>query len=163
MTSPIGPKGPSDTAMGRVLQFRRPETTSAAPAMSTSTSTEPPAATSSASPSAVFDSVAGHSNTIAMPVEGAALSQLVARLRAPSGDHVKAHAAGPVVVKTAEGPVISDSVEIDSRAALHELDGVVRVGGSLSVEGTIKNADLLALRDLRAVEGRLTFESLKSV
>ncbi|HEY1097862.1 MAG TPA: hypothetical protein VGF99_03000 [Myxococcota bacterium] len=152
-------------AMGRVLQFRRPEVTTPTTAASgTIPSTEAPTQqTSTSSPAAVFDTTAGQASTIAMPVEGAALSQLVARLRASSSDQARVAAAGPVVVKTAEGPVLSGSVTIESRQALHDLDGVVRVGGSLSVEGSIKNADLLALRDVKVVEGRLTFESLKSL
>lgn len=163
MSSTIGPKGPSDAAPGRVLQFRRPEpTTTSAASPSSQTSSEPAPSSSTTSQAAVFDAVAGQASIIAMPVEGAALSQLVARLRATSGDQATVKNAGPVIVKTAEGPVLSGSVTIDTRPALHALDGVVRVGGGLTVEGTFKNADLLALRDIVVVEGRLTFESLKS-
>jgi hypothetical protein len=165
MSPPIGPKGPADTTTGRVLPFRRPEvapaapTTAAAPvAPSEPASAATPASTQQA---ATFDAVAGSALSLAAPVEGAALSQLVARLRATASPE-RAAPVGPVVVKTAEGPVLSGSVTIETRAALHQLDGVVRVGGSLAIEGTIKNADLLALRDLKTVEGRLTFESLKS-
>lgn len=165
MSPPIGPKGPADTTTGRVLPFRRPEV---APAAAT-TATAPvapsePASAAAPVPSqqaATFDAVAGSAVSLAAPVEGAALSQLVARLRATASPE-RAAPVGPVVVKTAEGPVLSGSVAIETRAALHQLDGVVRVGGSLAIEGTIKNADLLALRDLKTVEGRLTFESLKS-
>lgn len=162
MSSTIGPKGPSDPALGRVLQFRRPEPAVTAPAASSSSPAASSPSPSSSPPAAVFDAVAGQASSIASPVEGAALSQLVARLRAAGGDSARVANAGPVVVTTAEGPVLSGSVNIDTRPALHQLDGVVRIGGSLAVEGTIKNADLLALRDLKTVEGRLTFEGLKS-
>jgi len=165
MSSTIGPKGPSDAATGRVLQFRRPEPTTPAVQTSPTSPTSPSTAPSEAAPAssaAVFDAVAGQASSIASRVEGAALSQLVARLRATSVDSPQVKNAGPVVVSTAEGPVLSGSVAIDTRKALHELDGVVRIGGSLAVEGTYKNADLLALRDLKTIEGRLTFEGLRS-
>jgi hypothetical protein len=164
MSPPIGPKGPADTTLGRVLPFRRPEVAPAA-ATSATAPVAPSEPVSTSAPAhqqaATFEAVAGSAVSLAAPVEGAALSQLVARLRATAAPE-RAAPVGPVVVKTAEGPVLSGSVSIETRAALHQLDGVVRVGGSLAVEGTIKNADLLALRDLKTVEGRLTFESLKS-
>lgn len=160
MSLTIGPKGPSDAAMGRVLQLRRPApTTTVAPG---SPQAPAPPEAAPASQAAVFDAVAGQASSIASRVEGAALSQLVARLRATSVDSPQVKNAGPVIVTTAEGPVLSGSVTIDTRPALHELDGVVRIGGSLAIEGTYKNADLLALRDVKTIEGRLTFEGLKS-
>jgi hypothetical protein len=66
------------------------------------------------------------------------------------------------LVQTSEGPVLSGSVQLDGKAQLPTLEGVVRVGGDLAVTGVLKSADLLALRDLKFVEGRLTFESLSS-
>jgi hypothetical protein len=165
MSPPIGPKGPADTTTGRVLPFRRPEgaaapTTVAAP-LAPSEPASAPAPASTQHAAATFDAVAGSALPLAPPLEGAALSQLVARLRATASPE-RAAPVGPVIVTTSEGRVLSGSVSIVTRAGLHELDGVVRVGGSLSVEGTIKNADLLALGDLKAVEGRLTFETLTS-
>lgn len=164
--STIGPKGPSDaSANAKVLQFRRPTETTA----KTVEQTEPTSAASSSTPAptpgtpaAVFDTNAGQTPQLVAPVEGAALSQLVARLKARGDQNVVATAvSGPTVVQTDEGKVLSGSVQIESRSGLQKLDGIVRVGGSLAVEGLLKNADLLALRDLKVVEGRLTFEGLK--
>jgi hypothetical protein len=172
--STIGPKGPSDaSANAKVLQFRRPTETATKVAPSTVEPTEPtssstPAPTPS-TPAAVFDNNVGQTPQLVAPVEGAALSQLVARLKARGdqsvawGDQnvVATAVSGPTVVQTDEGKVLSGSVQIESRSGLQKLDGIVRVGGSLAVEGLLKNADLLALRDLKVVEGRLTFEGLK--
>jgi len=164
--STIGPKGPSDaSANAKVLQFRRPTETTAKTVASTGveqTEPEPSSTPTPTAPAAVFDSNAGQTPQLVAPVEGAALSQLVARLKARGGQDVVATAvSGPRIVQTDEGKVLSGSVQIESRSGLQKLDGIVRVGGSLAVEGLLKNADLLALRDLKVVEGRLTFEGLK--
>lgn len=164
----IGPKGPPDaSASAKVLQFRRPTETAAAPAtpMVATEVTDPSRSAvtrSQTGAAAVFDSQAGQSVPFSAPVEGAALSQLVARLKARGDQGVVASAvSGPTVVQTQEGKVLSGSVQIESRSGLQKLEGIVRVGGSLAVEGLLKNADLLALADLKVVEGRLTFEGLK--
>lgn len=160
-----GPKGPSDRpTVARVLPFRRPEPT--APASSSTVQgpspvpgavTPPPAAQAAAK----FEPVPGRSAAVQAPVEGAALSQLVARLRALGPVESQAP-VGPALVQTSEGPVLSGSVQLDGKAQLPTVEGVVRVGGDLAVTGVLKSADLLALRDLKFVEGRLTFESLSS-
>ena len=84
--STIGPKGPSDaSASAKVLQFRRPTETATRAALSPATptvATEVTDPTRSAGAAAVFDSQAGQSVPFSAPVEGAALSQLVARLKA---------------------------------------------------------------------------------
>ena len=164
--STIGPKGPSDaSASAKVLQFRRPTETATRAALAPATPTVATEVTDparSAGAAAVFDSQAGQSVQFSAPVEGAALSQLVARLKARGDQGVVASAvSGPTVVQTQEGKVLSGSVQIESRSGLQKLEGIVRVGGSLAVEGLLKNADLLALGDLKVVEGRLTFEGLK--
>ena len=166
--SSTGPKGPTDIpAMARVLQFRRPEPTTVQGATSTK-ETAPVAATSAGSPSAqpaaTFEQTPGHSSSIAAPVEGAALSQLIARLKA-RGDATGTTGAvdGPSIVQTAEGKVLSGSIQIEGRSGLHKyVEGVTRVGGDLAITGVMKNADLLALRDVRTIEGRLDIEGLRS-
>lgn len=165
--STTGPKGPADaTAMGRVLQFRRTETspvTETAPVKAPSQVPEEEAP--SAVPAAIFESTPGQTsqNQISAPVEGAALSQLIARLRA-RGDALGpvATITGPTMLQTSEGKVLSGSLQIEGKTGLQKLDGVVRVGGHLAIEGVMKNADLLVLRDLKVVEGRLTLEGLRS-
>jgi hypothetical protein len=164
--SSTGPKGPSDIpAMARVLQFRRAESTTVqAPAQTKDVAATPPEAPPSPSPApaAVFDHAPGVGGTVSAPVEGAALSQLIARLKARGGSEQVAALHGPTVVQTSEGPVLSGSLQIEGRGQLQKLDGVVRVGGDLAVSGIVKNADLLALREVKTIEGRLTFEGLRS-
>jgi hypothetical protein len=150
--------------MARVLQFRRPEpTTVEVPAttkdVAPSTTTPSPGPTP---PAAVFEHTPGQGTTVSAPVEGAALSQLIARLKARGGREQVGAVDGPTVVQTSEGPVLSGSLQIEGKGQLQKLEGVVRVGGDLAVSGIVKNADLLAMSGLRVVEGRLTFESLRS-
>ncbi len=191
--STIGPKGPpTDAHKAQVLQFRRPEKTLApeatgvtetAPTEQTSTQTSTTPTTSE--PGAVFDGTGNITPLVQARVEGAALSQLVARLKARGeftatrvarGDELSTRSsagadesqpvqqvAGPVVVTTDEGKVLSGSVEFEGKAGLDKMEGVVRAGGSVTLaEGIVKNADLLSLRDLKSVEGRFTFEGLRS-
>ncbi len=169
--STFGPKGPTDPSatMAKVLQFRRPEKADkvekadAAADVGAVDTVKGKADTAANSPAAVFDGNAGQSaGVISAPVEGAALSQLIARLRAKGDGETLQVNVGPTIVDTAEGKVLSGSVTIDSRQALHKLDGIVRYGGSVAVEGILKNADLLAMRDVKVVEGRLTFEGMRS-
>jgi hypothetical protein len=180
--STFGPKGPTDAsaAMAKVLQFRRPEAENKVESTTSGHSVQAvPGAqavedvkdvkanagdVTSKAAAAVFDGGGGTATvgSVSAPVEGAALSQLIARLRAKGdGQQVQA-TVGPTIIDTAEGKVLSGSVNIDTRQALHKLDGIVRFGGSVSVEGIIKNADLLAIRDVKVVEGRLTFEGMRS-
>ena len=175
--SSTGPKGPTDLpAMARVLQFRRPEQTTvgatstkeAKEAKETASVAAPISArsaeSSSAQPAATFEQTPGQTTSIAAPVEGAALSQLIARLKARGdvGGHTSA-VDGPSIVQTAEGRVLSGSIQIEGRAGLHKyVEGVTRVGGDLAITGVMKNADLLALRDVRTIEGRLDIEGLRS-
>ncbi len=168
--STFGPKGPTDPSatMAKVLQFRRPEKADKvekadAADVGAVDTVKGKADTAANSPAAVFDGNAGQSaGVISAPVEGAALSQLIARLRAKGDGETLQVNVGPTIVDTAEGKVLSGSVTIDSRQALHKLDGIVRYGGSVAVEGILKNADLLAMRDVKVVEGRLTFEGMRS-
>lgn len=163
--SSTGPKGPPDIpAMARVLQFRRAESTTVEGPATTkdiapSTSAPAPGPTL---PAAVFEHTPGQGTTVSAPVEGAALSQLIARLKARGGREQVGAVDGPTVVQTSEGPVLSGSLQIEGKGQLQKLDGVVRVGGDLAVSGIVKNADLLALRDMKTIEGRLTFEGLRS-
>lgn len=169
MTTPLGPKGPFDPNLGRVLPFsRRPSVESAGVgAASPATETKPvEATTKAASPeTSTFDRAAGSSSVIAAPVEGAGKSQVLARLQAMGIEGRKrVKTAEPMrVVDGADGRVHDGSLSIESRAGLAKLEGVTRLAGSLSLqEGAVKNADLLALRDLKVVEGRLTFEGMKN-
>ena len=170
--SSTGPKGPTDIpAMARVLQFRRPEPTTVQGTTSTKETApvaSPVAAMSaespSAQPAATFEQTPGQSTSIAAPVEGAALSQLIARLKARGDATGKTGAVdGPSIVQTAEGRVLSGSIQIEGRSGLHKyVEGVTRVGGDLAITGVMKNADLLALRDVKTIEGRLDIEGLRS-
>ncbi len=110
----------------------------------------------------MFELTPGQGGPVSAPVEGAALSQLIARLKARGGSEPVGVVHGPVVLQTSEGPVLSGSLQIESRGQLSKLDGVVRVGGDLGLTGILKNADLLALRELKTIEGRLTLEGLRS-
>ena len=172
MTTPIGPRGPKDATPGRVLQFPRrpsadgvagvggPATTSPSPATEPTTAT--PAATST---EATFDHAAGQSTAIAAPVEGAGKSQVLARLQAMGIEGRKRvkTAEAPRVVDGADGRVHDGSVSIESRTGLAKLDGVTQIAGSLSLqEGAVKNADLLALRDVKVISGRFTFEGMRN-
>ena len=171
MTTPIGPKAPNDPNLGRIVPFpRRPsldgtigtagvgspgvtDTKPADPAKATSTSTS------------TFERTAGESTAIAAPVEGAGKSQVLARLQAMGIEGRKRvkTAEPPRVVDGADGRVHAGSLTIESRAGLSKLEGVTRLAGSLTLqEGAVKNADLLALRDLKVVEGRLTFEGMRN-
>lgn len=171
-----GPKGP-DSAKGlaKVLQLRQPddvkkaektaETKPASP--SEKAESKPESKPESKSEAAQFDGAAGTQQTIAAPVEGAGQSQVLARLKARGFEGKKvtktAATSGPSLVQTAEGKVFSGSVSIESRQGLQKLVDVVRVGGDLTVhEGVFKSADLLALKSLKSVERRLTFEGLRS-
>jgi hypothetical protein len=157
--------------MARVLQFRRPEPTTVQGQAATkdvketaAVTTTTPDEVSSSSPAAVFEQAPGQTTSISAPVEGAALSQLIARLKARGdGAEQSATVGGPAIVQTAEGKVLSGSVQIESRAGLQKyVEGVTRVGGDLAISGVMKNADLLALRDLKTIEGRLDIEGLRS-
>lgn len=168
--SSTGPKGPSDIpAMARVLQFRRPDPTTGPSGAGTVKDVKDvkdvaPTTTTSddaVQVAAVFEHTPGQGTQVSAPVEGAALSQLIARLKSRGTDDV-ATVSGPTIVQTAEGKVLSGSLQIEGKAGMQKLDGVVRAGGDVAVGGILKNADLLAMRDLKVVEGRLTFESLRS-
>lgn len=172
MSSTFGPKGPPDT-LAKVLPFavrqRQAESVDKTAKVETVQKPEGVETLDPTTPTsgAVFEKAAGQATVLTMPVEGAALSQLVARLQARIDGSPKTGSTsavqGPTIVQTDEGAVLSGSVQVENRASLHKLDGVVRIGGSLSVEGPVKNADLLALRELKTVEGRLTFEGLSSL
>lgn len=168
MTSPIGPKGPPDPTLGRVLPFpRRPGVDGAtgvgAAASVEQTPTEPTKAVSPAT--STFERTGGQSTAIEAPVEGAGKSQVLARLKAMGIEGRKRikTAEPPRVVDGADGRVHDGPLTIESRAGLSKLDGVTRLAGSLTLqEGAVKNADLLALRDLKVIEGRLTFEGMRN-
>ena len=160
--STIGPKGPADPALAKVLQLRRPTTTEVQAPTLTQAPTEQTQTPIQTPKEDAFDVATGQSSQVATPVEGAALSQLIARLRAKGEASPTTSVSGPTIVQTDEGKVLSGSVQIEGKAGLKKLDGVVRVGGSLAVEGTLKNPDLLSLRDLKTVEGRLSFEGMRS-
>lgn len=168
----IGPKGPVDAPKGlglaKVLQLRVPERTEKVEAQKLEAQKlEAPKVETQKAPETTFES-GGTSQTIAAPVEGAGQSQVLARLKAlgiePGRKLTKtASTSGPSIVQTNEGKVLSGSVQIESRQGLQKLTDVVRVGGDLTIhEGVIKNADLLALKSLKSVERRLTFEGLRS-
>jgi hypothetical protein len=152
--------------MGKVLQLRQQlveKTEKVAPTaetkIETTTSTTKPGAAST------FEGTGGTAQTMAAPVDGAGTSQVLARLKARGfeGKKLTKTAETSRVADTAEGKVLSGSLTIESRSGLQKLDGVVRVGGDLTVhEGVIKNADLLALKSLKSVERRLTFEGLSA-
>jgi hypothetical protein len=113
-----------------------------------------------------FDGMSGASTAVAAPVEGAGKSQVLARLQAlgiEGGRRRIKTAEAPRVVDGADGRVHQGSFTVESRSGLAALEGVARVAGSVTVqEGAIKSADLFALRDLKVVEGRLTFDGLRS-
>lgn len=165
--STTGPKGPSDaSAMARVLQFRRPDATTTqtqtaeiAPLKDVAGSETSPASL----PAAVFDGTPGQGGHVSAPLEGAALSQLIARMKArgPSTEQ-SAAVAGPTIVTTSEGKVLSGSLQIEGKAGMQKVEGVVRVGGDLGIGGVLKSGDLLAMRDIKVVEGRFTFEGVRS-
>jgi hypothetical protein len=181
MTTPLGPKGPSDPTTGRVLPFPRrgavegrPADAPTAPTAPTAprgldpapVPTNPGAARLSSAEASTFEKGAGPAPVVAAPVDGAGRSAVLARLQAMGieGSRKRTKVAeAPRVVDGAEGRVHQGSVAIESRAGLHKLDGVTRIDGSLSLqEGAVKNADLLALRDLKVVTGRLTFEGMRN-
>ena len=171
MSTPVGPKGPSDPglSLGKVLQLRQQQPIEKlekveSPKLETPTTTTTTTTTSDASR---FEGSTGTQQALATPVEGAGASQVLARLKARGFEGKKltktAETSGPRVVDTTEGKVMSGSVTIESRSGLAKLEGVVRVGGDLTVhEGSLKNADLLALKSLKSVERRLTFEGLSA-
>jgi hypothetical protein len=129
--------------------------------------TSPGAARVSSAEASTFEKAAGPAPVVTAPVDGAGGSAVLARLQAMGieGSRKRTKVAeAPRVVEGAEGRVHQGSVAIESRAGLHKLDGVTRIDGSLSLqEGAVKNADLLALRDLKVVTGRLTFEGMRTV
>ena len=164
VTKPLGPKGTDPSAnLGKILQLRQQVVEKVeAPKVETTTTT-----TKAADSSATFEGSSGTAQTMASPVDGAGASQVLARLKARGFEGKKltktAETSGPRVVDTSEGKVLAGNITIESRSGLQKLDGVVRVGGDLTVhEGVIKNADLLALKSLKSVERRLTFEGLRS-
>jgi hypothetical protein len=166
MTTPIGPKGPPDPSLGRIVPFpRRPSLDGAAGVGATGAVEHKPTEPSTSTSTSTFERTAGQSTAIAAPVEGAGKSQVLARLQAMGIEGRKrVKTAEPSrVVDGADGRVHNGSLTIESRAGLAKLDGVTRLAGSLALqEGAIKNADLLALRDLKVVEGRLTFEGMRN-
>jgi hypothetical protein len=187
MTTPIGPRGPRDPALAAVLPFpRRPVTDAATSSSSPSATASPPASPASApapspppspaAPASSSDAARFDRSTTgpvavplapSTPVEGAGVSQVQARLQAlglETRKRVKTAATEPRVVDAADGRVLSGSVTIESRAGLGQLEGIARLGGSLTLqEGAVKNADLLlALRDLKVVEGRFTFDGMRN-
>jgi hypothetical protein len=112
-----------------------------------------------------FERTAGQSTALAAPVDGAGKSQVLARLQAMGVEGRKrVKTAEPSrVVAGADGRVHDGPLTIESRAGLSKLEGVTRLAGSLTLaEGAVKNADLLALRDLKVIEGRLTFEGMRN-
>lgn len=167
-----GPKKPGTEALAKVLQLRQPEKVEKVEKAEKSEKTVEK--TVEKTPEKVevdaahFDnSTTGTQQTLAAPVDGAGQSQVMARLKARGFEGKKvtktAATSGPSVVQTAEGKVFSGSVAIESRQGLQKLVDVVRVGGDLTIhEGLFKNADLLALKGLKTVERRLTFEGLRS-
>lgn len=165
MSPPIGPKGPADTTTGRVLPFRRPEVAPAAPTTAAApvAPSEPASAAASASSqqAATFEAVAGSALSLAAPVEGAALSQLVARLWAAASTE-RVAPVGPAIVKTDEGLVLSGSLTIDTREGFRQVKDAVRIDGSLAIEGTIKNVDLHNLSQLKSIAGSFVVDSLKA-
>jgi hypothetical protein len=177
MTTPLGPRGPLDptlgSTLGRVLPLPRrgsvdgpAETKPAEAKPADAKAVETPAQSLGApTQSSTFDRAAGTAPAVSAPVEGAGKSQVMARLQAMGVEGRKRvkTAEAPRVVDGADGRVHEGPVTIESRAGLAKLDGVARIAGSLSLqEGAVKNADLLALRDLKVVEGRLTFEGMRS-
>ena len=171
-----GPKGPdAPKGLAKVLQLRTPalektekvaETTKTeAPSTTTPTTTAQATSqtTSQTMPTATFEGTTGTQQTLAAPVDGAGQSQLLARLKARGKVTKTAANSGPSFVQTAEGKVHNGSVTVESKSGLSKLVDVVRVGGDLTIhEGVVKNADLLALKSLKSVERRLTFEGLRS-
>lgn len=173
MTTPLGPRGPKDPLPGRVVPFpRRAGTDGPAATPTTSTTTAkaaegPKVTTTTPAPlTSTFEGGGGSAQAVWAPVEGAGRSQLLARLQAqgPEGRRRIKTAEAPRIVDDAGGRVHDGPVSIESRAGLAKLDGVTRVAGSLTLqEAALKSADLLSLRELQVVEGRLTFEGLRSV
>jgi hypothetical protein len=190
MTTPLGPRGPKDPTLGVVLPFaRRPAPSAtptagegAPPAPTAGSPAAPPATTpTTASPPATARAEDAGAATFqrggppgvapavlapSSPVEGAGTSQVLARLQAlglQGRRRVKTAEVAPRVVDAGDGRVLSGSLTIESRAGLARLEGIARLGGSLTLrEGAVKNADLLALRDLKVIEGRLTFEGMRN-
>jgi hypothetical protein len=174
MTSPLGPRGPKDPTPtiggGRVLPFPRRPSVEGAPVATgvAPTPPSPPSATPApSSPDAATVSRGGPAAAPpAAPVDGAGASQVLARLKAMGIEGRKRvkTAEAPRVVDGADGRVHAGSLTVESRAGLGKLEGVTRLDGSLTLqEGAVKNADLLlALRDLKVVEGRLTFEGMRT-
>jgi len=163
-----GPKKPGTEALAKVLQLRQPEKVETTEKTGKTEKTEKTEQAGKATAEvARFDATTGTQQTLAAPVDGAGQSQVMARLKARGFEGKKvtktAATSGPSVVQTAEGKVFSGSVAIESRQGLQKLVDVVRVGGDLTIhEGVFKNADLLALKGLKTVERRLTFEGLRS-
>ena len=172
MSTTFGPKGPNDpgASLGKVLQLRQQQVEKTDKVEKVEApKVEAPKAEATTTPDtrATFEGSTGTAQTLGAPVDGAGASQVLARLKARGFEGKKltktAETSGPRVVDTSEGKVLSGSVTIESRSGLQKLDGVVRVGGDLTVhEGVIKNADLLALKSLKTVERRLTFEGLSA-
>jgi hypothetical protein len=163
-----GTKGPGDVkGLAKVLQLRQPEPLEKTEKVASTEPPKPSSTPTAPSPEATFEGTTGTQQSIAPPVDGAGQSQVLARLKARSFEGKKvtktAATSGPSVVQTAEGKVLSGSVTIESKGGLQKLSDVVRVGGDLTIhEGVLKNADLLALKSLKTVERRLTFEGLRS-
>ncbi|MDP2339399.1 MAG: hypothetical protein Q8O67_00465 [Deltaproteobacteria bacterium] len=161
MTKPLGPKGtdPSLT-MGKVLQLRQQLVEKVeAPKTEPTTTT-----TTTKTDSSTFEGSSGTAQTMAAPVDGAGASQVLARLKARGfeGKKLTKTAETSRVADTAEGKVLSGQLTIESRSGLQKLVDVVRVGELTVHEGVFKNADFLALKSLKIVERRLTFEGLSA-
>lgn len=163
-----GPKGPGDAPKGlaKVLQLRTPATEKTEQVAKTEPAkTETPSTTTTttqAAPTATFEGTTGTQQIIAAPVDGAGQSQLLARLKARGKVTKTAANSGPSYVQTAEGKVLNGSLTVESKSGLSKLVDVVRVVDLTVHEAVLKNADLLAMKSLKSVERRLTFEGLRS-
>lgn len=166
MTPPLGPKGPIDGSLqqGRVLQLRPAEKIAESPKVDGPFKTQQPTSGEQAFRTR-YEGAIGTSQSLAPPLDGAGASQVLARLKALAfeGSKVTKTPESARIVDTTEGKVLSGSVSIESPRDLAKLEGVVRVGGDLTIhEGILQNADLLVLQSLKSVERRLTFEGLSS-
>ena len=175
-----GKKHPPDS--GRVLLFRAPQAPAPTKDADAAAETVSVVATSdiagvpqaearsAAAPQAGtgFDAAPGTTQAIQEPVAGARQSQVRARLVAlglASGERpVKGTAQLSIDVMADGNRVLSGSIEISTPAGLLRLEGIDVVQGDVNVhEGAVNSEDLTrALKGLRQVKGRLTFEGLRS-
>ena len=154
-----GPKGPPDTSKvigGKLLQFPKvdkkpiqvdlPEIKAEIPHDLTSEGFDPSATKGTVVPEAPPESARGGNVRARL----AAMGQLPIKTAAKDVGRIK---------ETPVGKIFDGSLTIESAAGLKKLEGVVRVSGDLTLQESVaKSPDLLVLKSLIEVGGRLTVE-----